>query len=57
MGRMQPVTIIMVMVTMPMTGYLFDRTGSYTAAFLVLAGAILVAIVGFLPLKVRGHGE
>ncbi len=57
MGRMQPVTIIMVMVTMPMTGYLFDRTGSYTAAFLVLAGAILVAIVGFFPLKVRGHGE
>lgn len=57
MGRMQPVTIIMVMVTMPMTGYLFDRTGSYATAFLVLAGAILVAIVGFLPLKVRGHGE
>lgn len=57
MGRMQPVTIIMVMVTMPMTGYLFDLTGSYTAAFLVLAGAILVAIIGFLPIKVRGYGE
>jgi MFS family permease len=57
MGRMQPVTIIMVMVTMPMTGYLFDLTGSYTTAFLVLAGAIALAIVGFLPLKVDGHGE
>lgn len=55
MGRMQPVTIIMVMATMPMTGYLFDLTGSYSTAFLVLAGAIAVAIIGFLPLKIRSH--
>jgi MFS family permease len=55
MGRMQPVTIIMVMATMPMTGYLFDLTGSYSTAFLVLAGAIAVAIIGFLPLKMRSH--
>lgn len=53
MGRMQPVAIIMVMLTMPMVGYLFDLTGSYSTAFLVIAGAVAVAVVGFLPLQVK----
>ncbi|MCX7162391.1 MAG: MFS transporter [Betaproteobacteria bacterium] len=55
MGRMQPVTIVMVMLAMPMTGFLFDVTGSYSAAFLVLAAAVAVAVAGFLPLQVRSR--
>ncbi len=51
MGRMQPVTIIMVILAMPMTGRLFDVTGSYTAAFLVLFAAVAIAVAGFLPLQ------
>lgn len=53
MGRMQPVTIIMVMLAMPMTGYLFDLTGSYSAAFLVLSGLLSLAFVVFLPLQIK----
>lgn len=53
MGRMQPVTIVMVILAMPLTGYLFDLTGSYSAAFLVLAAAVVVAVAGFLPLQVK----
>lgn len=55
MGRMQPVTIVMVILAMPMTGYLFDVTGSYSAAFLVLAAAVAVAVAGFLPLQVKNR--
>jgi MFS family permease len=55
MGRMQPVTIVMVILAMPMTGFLFDVTGSYSAAFLVLAAAVVVAVAGFLPLKVKSR--
>jgi MFS family permease len=51
MGRMQPVTIVMVMIGTPATGYLFDLTGSYSTAFLTLAGATALAIIGLLPLK------
>jgi MFS family permease len=61
MGRMQPVTIVMVVLAMPMTGFLFDVTGSYSAAFLVLAAAVAVAVGGFLPLQLksrdRGHAS
>lgn len=53
MGRMQPVTIIMVMLAMPMTGYLFDQTGSYSTAFLVLAAILTLAFVVFLPLRIE----
>ena len=55
MGRMQPVTIVMVIMAMPMTGFLFDVTGSYSAAFLVLAAAVAVAVAGFLPLQVNSR--
>lgn len=55
MGRMQPVTIVMVMLAMPMTGYLFDLTGSYSAAFLVLAGLLALAFVVFLPLQIKAQ--
>lgn len=53
MGRMQPVNIILVMAAMPMTGYLFDATGSYATAFYILAVALAVGVVIFLPVKVK----
>ncbi|HQR03084.1 MAG: MFS transporter [Proteobacteria bacterium] len=51
MGRMQPVTIAMVSLAVPLTGYLFDRTGNYTAAFVMLCGLILVAAAALMPMR------
>lgn len=51
MGFMQPVTIVMVILAIPLVGYLYDLTGGYSAGFLVLTGAVGVAILGFLPLR------
>jgi MFS family permease len=52
MGRMQPVAIVMVMLAMPVSGHLFDRTGSYAATFLTMATAAVLAIAILLPVKV-----
>ncbi len=52
MGRMQSVTIPMVMVGTPATGYLFDLTGSYDTAFLMFTVAAAVAMAALLPLRV-----
>ena len=53
MGRMQPVAIVMVMLTMPLSGYLFDLTGNYSATFLTMAGLTALAFVIFLPLQIE----
>jgi predicted MFS family arabinose efflux permease len=52
MGRMQSVTIPVVMVGTPATGYLFDLTGSYDTAFLMFTAAAAVAIAVLMPLRV-----
>ena len=52
MGRMQAVTIPMVMIGTPATGYLFDITGSYDAAFLAFAVAAGLAMAVRMPLRV-----
>lgn len=54
MGFMQPLTIVMVILALPMVGRLYDLTGNYSAAFLVLASATGVAVIGFLPLVAKG---
>ncbi|WP_186453914.1 MFS transporter [Denitratisoma sp. DHT3] len=51
MGFMQPVTIVMVILAIPMVGHLYDLSGSYSAGFLVLVSAVGLAILGFLPLR------
>lgn len=51
MGFMQPVTIVMVILAIPMVGLLYDLTGNYSAAFLLLAGAVGMAVLGFFPLR------
>ena len=53
MGRMQTVTIPLVMIGTPATGYLFDLTGSYDAAFLIFTVAAAIAMAGLLPLRVQ----
>ena len=52
MGRMQAVTIPMVMIGTPATGYLFDLTGNYDAAFLMFTVAAGVAMAALMPLRV-----
>ncbi|MGD9598459.1 MAG: MFS transporter [Steroidobacteraceae bacterium] len=56
MGRMQPIAIIMVMLAMPLSGHLFDRTGSYAATFLMMAGVAAVAFFILLPLRMEAPG-
>lgn len=55
MGRMQPVAIVMVLLAMPLSGYLFDLSGSYSAAFLTMAMLAAFAFVIFLPLRIDGR--
>lgn len=55
MGRMQPIAIVMVMLAMPMSGHLFDLTGSYSATFLTMAGLAALAFVVLLPLRVEAR--
>lgn len=55
MGRMQPIAIIMVMLAMPLSGLLFDRTGRYSATFLAMAGLAAVAFAILLPLQSGGR--
>lgn len=57
MGRMQPIAIGMVMVAMPLSGYLFDLSGSYSASFLTMTGVTALAFVGLLPLRTEGREE
>jgi len=57
MGRMQPIAIAMVMVAMPLSGYLFDLSGSYSASFLTMAGVIVMAFVGLVPLRMEAREE
>ena len=52
MGRMQSVTIPMVMIGTPATGYLFDLTGNYDAAFLMFTVAAGLAMAALAPLRV-----
>lgn len=53
MGMMQPVTIVTVLIGVPMTGFIFDRTGSYSLAFQLLAGLLVAGggVVSFLQLQ------
>lgn len=51
MGRMQPVTVIMVMVMTPLCGYLFDRNGNYTVAFLMLAVFLGITALILAPMR------
>lgn len=55
MGRMQPIAIVMVMLSMPLSGYLFDLSGSYSVSFLTMAGLAAVAFVILLPLRVEAR--
>jgi MFS family permease len=52
MGRMQSVTIPMVMIGTPATGYLFDLTGTYDTAFLAFTVAAGLAMAVLIPLRV-----
>jgi hypothetical protein len=52
MGRMQSVTIPMVMIGTPATGYLFDLTGTYDTAFLAFTVAAGLAMAVLMPLRV-----
>lgn len=55
MGRMQPIAIVMVMLAMPMSGHLYDRTGNYSATFLTMAAAVVLALVVFFPVRVTSR--
>jgi len=55
MGRMQPIAIVMVMLAMPLSGHLFDRTGNYSATFLTMAAAVVLALVVFFPVRVASR--
>ncbi|HQX77318.1 MAG TPA: MFS transporter [Steroidobacteraceae bacterium] len=57
MGRMQPIAIVMVMLAMPMSGHLFDRTGNYSATFLTMAAAVVLALVVFFPVRVASRAD
>jgi MFS family permease len=51
MGRMQPIAIAMVTISVPLSGHLFDLSGSYSASFLTMAGLTAFAFVGLLPMR------
>jgi MFS family permease len=51
MGRMQPITIAMVTVSVPLSGHLFDLSGSYSASFLTMAALTAFAFAGLLPMR------
>lgn len=55
MGRMQPIAIVMVMLAMPLSGHLFDRTGNYSLTFLSMAAAVMLAMVVFYPVRVSAR--
>jgi MFS family permease len=51
MGRMQPVTVLMVMVVTPLCGYLFDRNGNYSLAFLMLVALLAITALVLAPMR------
>lgn len=53
MGRMLPISIAMIIIATPLTGYLYDKTGSYSLAFSLLAGAIAIAAMNLAPLSLK----
>jgi len=48
---MQPIAIAMVTISVPLSGHLFDLSGSYSASFLTMAGLTAFAFVGLLPMR------
>jgi len=57
MGRMQPIAIAMVTVSMPLSGYLFDVSGSYSASFMTMACVTALAFVALLRLRMEAPRE
>ncbi|MDY0068110.1 MAG: MFS transporter [Steroidobacteraceae bacterium] len=57
MGRMQPFAVVMVTVSTPLSGYLFDVSGSYSASFLTMAGVTALAFVVLLRLRMEVRPE
>lgn len=57
MGWMQPVTVLMVMVAMPLCGYLFDRNGNYSLAFLMLAALLCIAALFLTTMKYEQEAQ
>ena len=40
-----------------MSGHLFDRTGNYSATFLTMAAAVVLALVVFFPVRVASRAD
>lgn len=57
MGLMQPLITLCIMPGFPLTGYLFDRSGSYDTAFMMFIGVLVVAALALVPLKMPGQGQ
>ena len=57
MGRMQPFAVVMVTVSMPLSGYLFDVSGTYSASFLTTAGVTALAFVVLLRLRIEARTD
>jgi MFS family permease len=55
MGRMQPIAIFMVTVSMPLSGHLFDVSGSYSASFMAMASVTALAFVALLRLRMEAR--
>ncbi len=56
-GVLRWVELPFVLVSSPLAGFIYDATGSYNLAFLVLCGLLLVACIGPLFIKVGGARE
>lgn len=53
MGLMIPVQISLVLVCLYYSGRVYDVSGSYETAFIVFMGALLIAALAILPVKIK----
>ena len=56
-GILRIVQLPLVISASPLAGYIYDQTGSYQLAFLILAGLMAVCCVGPLFLRAGGARE
>ena len=56
-GVLRWVELPFVLAASPLAGYIYDATGSYQQAFLILAGLMLVACIGPFFIRVGGAAE
>jgi len=56
-GVLRWVELPFVLAASPLAGYIYDSTGSYNSAFLILAGLMVIACIGPFFIKVGGAAE